>query len=425
MTNRIADVLADAATDITTLAFWPGNPRKHAHEKLRASLREFGQPRAILAQTGTRRVFAGNGILEAALAEGWTEIAVTFLDWPDVRCKQYLLADNKLHDEGADDFDALAQFLSELHAESGVIGAIGFDQRELDKFLASVGAGGVEDEIPDVQPEAVWVNLGDHFEMGDHRLVVGSAFDPGVLGWLWGVAGGKGEQHADCVFTSPPYAVGLDYGAEYEDTLPNLRALIADGAKTWLQIVRPGGFAVINFGDIAAGRLAAGSEDVCEYPMALEYWPVFREAGWVLWSRRVWCKPNPRVHSPWAIQSNRAATDFEHVWTWKAPGDPIVRRQDGRYGSANGWFDTTHEEGVAVGKDEHGAGMATSAAARMIAVHSERGGIVHEPFAGTGTTLIAAEQLERRCFATEVSPRFAQITIERWQHLTGQKAVRR
>jgi DNA modification methylase len=416
--HDIPPELVRFAVAIDSVQRWPGNPRNHHIEKLRKSLRKYGQPKPILAQASSRNVFAGNGILEAAEAEGWTHIAVTFRDWPDLTCREFLVDDNKTHDEGGDDFDRLARFLADLHADGGV--TVGFEQRELDKFLASVSATPAdEDDVPEVAPEAVYVKPGEQWQLGDHLLAVGDAFDADVLARLFDGSA------ADCVFTSPPYAVGLDYGAEYEDTLANLRGLIASGATTWQRIVRPGGFAVLNFGDVAAGREAAGSEDVCEYPMALEYWPVFRAAGWALWSRRVWCKPNPRVHSPWAIQSNRAATDFEHVWTWKAPGDPIVRRLDGRHASANGWFDTTREEGVEVGKEVHGAGMATSAAARMLAIHSERGGIVHEPFAGTGTTIIAAQQLERRCFATEISPRYAQIAISRWENYTGEKAVRR
>lgn len=196
-----------------------------------------------------------------------------------------------------------------------------------------------------------------------HRLICGDTRDRQQVERV--LAGEK----ADAVFTSPPYAVGVDYGKAYEDTLENLRAMLPALSRIWLSIVVPGGFAVVNFGDIVSGREAANSDEPCEYPMAIEYWPVFRAEGWQLWTRRVWCKPNPRVHSPWAIQSNRAASDWEHVWTWKAPGEPIVRRVNEPYQSANGWFDTSSEHGVDVGKDIHGAGMAVAPALRMIALH--------------------------------------------------------
>lgn len=49
---------------------------------------------------------------------------------------------------------------------------------------------------------------------------------------------------------------------------------------------------------------------------------------------------------------------------------------------------------------------------------------VYDPFLGSGTTLIAAEQLERRCYGLEIEPRYCDVIVERWQNLTGKKAVR-
>lgn len=184
-------------------------------------------------------------------------------------------------------------------------------------------------------------------------------------------------------------------------------------ADSWIELVKPGGFAVVNFGDIASASKIVGTDGPCEYPMALEYWPVFRAAGWVLWSRRIWCKPNARVHSPWAIQSNRASSDWEHVWTFKSGGQPIIKRVNGEAQSANGWFDTTHEDGVAHGKDEHGAGMATALPTRMVPIHSECGGIVFEPFTGTGTTMVACQNLNRKCLGIEISPEYCAIILQR------------
>lgn len=158
--------------------------------------------------------------------------------------------------------------------------------------------------------------------------------------------------------------------------------------------------------------------------MAVEYWPVFRAAGWQLWSRRAWCKPNARVHSLQCIASNRAATDWENVWTWKLPGKPPVARVDGDFRSCQGWCDTTSLEGVAIGKETHGAGMSVGIAAWMINVHSTPNGIVHEPFCGTGTTIIAAEQLHRRCFACEISPAYVDLAVKRYENFTGTKAIR-
>ena len=57
-------------------------------------------------------------------------------------------------------------------------------------------------------------------------------------------------------------------------------------------------------------------------------------------------------------------------------------------------------------------------------MHSDKGGIVIEPFSGSGTTIIAAEQTERKCYAMELSPVYCDLAVERWENFTGQKAVK-
>ena len=59
---------------------------------------------------------------------------------------------------------------------------------------------------------------------------------------------------------------------------------------------------------------------------------------------------------------------------------------------------------------------------RCIKMHSDKGGIVLEPFSGSGTTIIAAEQTERKCYAMELSPVYCDLAVERWENSTGQKA---
>lgn len=243
-----------------------------------------------------------------------------------------------------------------------------------------------------------------------HRVLVGDSTNAADVDRL--IDG----MEIDSVFTSPPYAVGIDYGETYEDTIENLRSILPVLAAIWMRIVRDGGYAVTNFGDILSGRKIVESEEPCEYPMALEYYPVFRGIGWTLWSRRVWCKPGAAVGSSrHCINTNRAASNYEHVWTWKKPGKSIVNRQiSGEYPSQCGWFDTTHDNKLGVGLAVHGAGMPPTVAARGVLWHSNEGGAVHEPFLGTGTTLLACDKLGRECLAMEINPAFAAVSLQRF-----------
>lgn len=241
-----------------------------------------------------------------------------------------------------------------------------------------------------------------------HKVMCGDSVNQDDVLKLIG-GGGK----VDCIFTSPPYAVGIDYGATYEDNIESLRSMLPILSTLWQKILHPGGFAVINFGDIVSGSRVIDIDEPCEYPMALEYWNIFREAGYTLWSRRIWCKPVARVAAPWCASSNRSATNWEHIWTWKTKGKPIVGRVGQPMDSQSGWIDTSKLEGVDIGKEIHGAGMPVSIAAWMINVHSNKGAIIHEPFLGTGTTVVAAEQLGRHCYGCDISPGYVAITLER------------
>jgi DNA modification methylase len=401
---------------IASLRLYPGNARTHSEEQvaqIAASITEFGFTNPVLiAEDG--EIIAGHGRVMAAQSLGLTEVPTIALGHltADQR-RAYMIADNKLALNAGWDEELLRAELEALEAANFDLGVTGFSDEEL-RVLMAVPNERDPDETPPVEAEAV-SRIGDVWLLGEHRLMCGDSTGADDVARL---LDGK---RADCVFTSPPYGVGVDYGATYSDTLDNLRGMLPKMAALWIDAVQPGGFAVVNFGDIVAGAVA-GAEP-CEYPMALEYWGPFRDAGWRLWSRRVWCKPNARTHSPWAIQSNRAASDWEHVWTWKAPGRAVLGRVNGEHQSANGWFDTTSEHGVDLGKDTHGAGMAVALPVRMLAIHVRAGHGVLEPFSGTGTTITAAEMTGRRCYAMEISPQYVDVSVRRWEQFTGREAT--
>lgn len=414
MTNSLKITWKFETRKLAEIKPWDRNPRRITEDKLKdlaASIKKFGVPEPIVLNTdGT--IIGGHARFQVLKKRG---VVKTLCAIPD-----RLLTEKELEElnirlnkniAGEFDFDRLANE---------------YDLSDLTTWGFSKEDFGMQDEqatVQDAEPQIdradelrkKWgVKSGQIWALGGHRLLCGdSTKDENVARIMDHVLG-------DCVFTSPPYAVGVDYGQTYDDNIDNLRAMLPKLADTWMKYIREGGFAVINFGDIVSGQKILGTKGPCEYPMALEYWPVFRSAGWILWSRRIWCKPGSGTGSMQCISSNRAATNWEHIWTWRKDGPAMFDRQtSGDYASQNGWIDTSHSEGLGIGLKVHGAGMPPLPALFSIFNHSLPGGIVHEPFCGTGTTIIACEKTKRKCRAIEINPSYVAIAIQRWADATG------
>lgn len=391
------------------------NARTHSDVQIgqiAASIRQWGWTIPVLVDE-RGEIIAGHGRVMAAQKLGIADVPCMVAEgWTAEEKRAYLIADNKLTLNGGWDDDLLREELAELGGAGFDLPLIGFGEDELASLLSGKTEGLTDpDDVPDAPADPI-TRVGDVWQLGNHRLICGDTTRSDVLDRV-------GAKSIDCIFTSPPYAVGIDYGV-YKDTLENLRSMLPVLASEWMVRVVSGGFAITNFGDIVAAQEIVGSKEPCEYPMAMEYWPAFRGAGWNLWTRRIWKKPHARVHSPWAIQSSRAAADWEHVWVWKKSGKELTGRGNV---SAFGVWDSEGGHGVDVGKQTHGAGMPVVIATNALETYSRPGRIVFEPFSGSGTTIIAAEMTGRHCYAIELNPAYVDVSVKRWQQFTGRAAT--
>jgi hypothetical protein len=413
--ERFIPDLLPLVRPIAGLKIDPRNARKHPSSNLdsvKQSLLTSGQVKPIVVVAdGT--IIAGNGLVLAAQALGWMKIAA--VTYPDAKtARRYALADNRTAELAEWDDDMLADEMKLLLDDGVDLTDDGWAADEIAKLTGSGAGGDCGDPEPQIdraeELRKKWgVERGQVWTLGAHRLMCGDSTKAEDVARL------LGGTRVPLTFTSPPYGVGIDYGV-FDDTLVNVRKTIAALATVLANVTADGGYAVVNFGDIISAREALGTEEVCEYPMAVEYWGPFRDAGWLLHTRRVWAKPHARVAAPWCASSNRAATDWEHVWTWKRPGRGLNERREPSY---LGVWDTSHGEGVAIGKDRFGAGMPVVLAHWVLEVYSNGADAVFEPFDGTGTTIIAAEQLGRRCYAMEIDPRYVAVALQRWVDATG------
>jgi len=133
----------------------------------------------------------------------------------------------------------------------------------------------------------------------------------------------------------------------------------------------------------------------------------------------VWVKTNPQP----AMAEGVMNSAFEFVWVLS--GDPKPTRRISTASFARGTFSNVFESATASGHDAsiHGAVFPVKVAAHYIQGFSCAGASVYEPFCGSGTTLIAAEQLGRKCYGMEISPAYCDVIVNRWEALTEKKAV--
>jgi hypothetical protein len=172
---RYADGLERMLAPIATLRALPGNPRRGDVDAVARSLAEFGQRKPIVVRRATREVTAGNHTMLAAAQLGWVSIAVVWTDDDDVRAKAFALADNRTHDLGGYDDDALRAMLGDVAVDAQLLAAASFSHADLARLVAAGDDEAVTSvlalaEVVFGEPRHL-VTLGDVWGFGPHRLV--------------------------------------------------------------------------------------------------------------------------------------------------------------------------------------------------------------------------------------------------------------
>ena len=437
--SGIPETLRELAVPIKTLKPYPGNPRVGDLATIAASLETNGQYRPIVVRRGTNEVLAGNHTLLAAVELGWTEIAATFVDADDEQARRIVLVDNRANDLASYDDQALATLLQALHDLAGT----GWKQGDLDRLLdtlARSGADASRDTEPMPVPATPRTKPGDLYRLGDHRLLCG---DSTVAA---DVARALGGELAEMVWTDPPY--GLDYhsprgqrkGWRDRESGPSFANDFTDAGRLYelvhgalllaQQNTKPGGAIYVAHADLA---FTHGGGNLFRHAL--------HEAGWETHQVLVWVKQ--------VFVLSRQDYHWQHepiLYGWK-PGaghrwhggagettvvdddDLNVRQLDKRQLIAlvrrlqNERRTTVIHEDRPVRADLHPTMKPVALVAWMLANSSRRGELVYEPFGGSGSTLIACENLQRRCTAIEVMPGYCDVIVDRWQRHTGGKAV--
>lgn len=379
---------------------YPGNARRGSIPAIRESLRIHGQYRPIVVQESSTEILAGNHTWLAAKAEGWESIDIGIVDVDDEQARKIVLADNRTNDLAVYDDQALADLLAELDTLDGTA----FDQASVDALLATLGPGGfkkaeLEQVIklpnnPRTRPGEV-ITLGAHKLYCDDFMLVGSCCE------------------ADMVWTDPPYGVAYfntteDHmasenhrtdgkGIANEDLSPEeLYRFRHSTASALHSILRPGGAYYLH--------VAPGPDQA--------YWINALETH----------NLKPRQVLQWIKdQFVFGRSDYHYrnesiLYGW-------------RDGSAHKWNggrsqDSVWEYDRPKRSKDHPTIKPVELAIRAIENSSEQGDTVFDPFAGSGTILVAAMQTGRRAVMVEIDPAYCDVIIERYERLTGEEVRR-
>ena len=412
---------------------YAANSRTHSEQQvaqIAASIREFGWTNPILVdEAGT--IIAGHGRLLAAQRLGeLTAPCITIDGLTDAQRRALIIADNKLAMNAGWDEDLLSSELQGLTDDGFDMALLGFSEDELAGLLVDKTECLTDpDEIPEAPAEPVTV-LGDVWLLGKHRIVCGDSTSPDAIDLLM-----NGER-ADLLFTSPPYAHQRDYGAAKESVSD------WDGLMQGVFSIAPmkdGGQVLVNLGLVHRDN---------EWVPYWDGWLAWmRDAGWRRFGWYVWDQGSG-LPGNW---NGRLAPSHEFIWHF-----------NGRSGTANKWIAKKPEsirfndskglrgkDGVvpkrsnpsaslqpnkvpdsvirinrnSAHKTGHPATFPVDLAKYVHMSFSKEGDIVFEPFSGAGSSTIAAEMENRRCFGCELDPAYVDVAVIRWQQFTGQKAT--
>jgi len=428
--QHIAPNLRSLATPIIELSADPANARLHDERSLEAikgSLRRFGQQKPVVID-GAGVVIAGNGTLEAARALGWTHVAAIRSDLAGVDRTAYAIADNRTAELSRWDDDALRQVLTSLPGD--VAQDAGWTCEELERLLTTADDEPVtEHPAPEPLPAAV-TRAGDLWELGRHRLLCGDSTDAGDVDRLM-------EGHrATLVSTDPPYLVdytGVRAGDRGKDWSASYREVDIEDAASFFQSV---------FTHVVR-VMAPNAAIYCwhAHKRIVEIIEAWRSLGILDHQQIIWVKPVPVFgsvfwhfrHEPclmgW-IQGYKPPHDgrHDHGSVWVAGGNEIPLEQLTKAqlirllkDASSAWEIDWEGKSRPIG-NEHPTQKPVEIFARPLRKHTRPGDVCYEPFSGSGSQLIAAEQLGRCCFGMELEPVFVDVAIRRWQTLTGQAA---
>jgi site-specific DNA-methyltransferase (adenine-specific) len=386
--------------DPATLVAHPRNPNRHGDrqiEMLARIIAHQGWRNPIVVSARSGFVVAGHGRLLAALKAGAVAVPVDVQEFVTEADEwAHLVADNRIAELAEMDQDGLGDLLRDLGGvEDFDLDLTGFDEGELAAMLAEPTTGETDpDEIP--EPPLVPTSVpGDVWILGRHRLMCGDSAEPAQMARLM-----DGRQ-ADLLLTDPPYNVAYEGGTKEAMTLANddmddaaYRAFLVATLGCAAEVLRDGGAFYCWHGDSEGLNVRGACADT-----GLK---VRQCLIWVKSSMVMGRQDYQWRHEPCLYGWKKGAA---HTWLADRSQTTVLE------------FDKPSRNG------EHPTMKPVPLFSYLIQNSCAPGGMLLDPFGGSGTSLIAAEQTGRNARLMELDARYCDVIVRRWELFTGKKAV--
>jgi DNA modification methylase len=398
--DRIVELRRVKASDLVSN---PKNWRTHPKaqkDALRGLLADVGYADALLARVVPGgKLMLIDGHLRAETTPDQT-VPVLVLDVTEAEGDKILATLDPLAAMAGRDNDQLRALLARIETDDAALRAM------LEK-LGKAPRGGRTDPDDAVERSAnPRCRLGDLFHLGDHRLLCGDSTNPTTVKRL------LGKDKPDLMMTDPPYGVSYDPAWRNQAGVGlapgrSLGKVENDDRADWTDAWKlfPGDVAYVWHGglhsvEVASSLVASGFELRCQIIWAKQHFALSR--GDYHWQHEpCWYAHRKGHKAPW-LGDRKQAT----LWSVQTTGG---------FGSSK---DAANE------RTGHGTQKPVELFRRALANHTQDGDACYEPFSGSGSQIIAAEQLGRRCFAMEIDPGYVRAAVTRWEKFTGKTATK-
>ena len=381
--------------DINKLVPYANNARTHNKEqilKLRSSLREFGFVNPVIIDR-EYNVLAGHGRIMAAKEEGITEVPCVYADHlTEAQKKAYILADNRMALDAGWDEELLSVEMQELQELGFDLSMTGFDEKELTDLLGADADGEAKEDDFDLSTaleKAAFVQRGDIWTVGRHKLMCGDATSAEDVSAL------MGDTKANLILTDPPYGVSFKSASGLtiqNDSMKNeeFYTFLLSSFQRMAEHLEKGGSAYVFHADTEG----------------LNFRKAFIDAGFHLAGCCIWVKDS--------LVLGRSDYQWQH--------EPVLYgfMQNGKHH----WYSDRKQTTIwnydkPKRNKDHPTSKPLDLLGYPIQNSSQENSVVIDTFGGSGSTLMACEQLNRICYMMELDPKYASVILRRYVEDTG------